>query len=76
MALVSTSIGTETASIKHRRSEPGQSRDRRAGVGEAHGGAKTEGGADCGVGGATERARVATESIYPDRSRATLSEVY
>ena len=57
-------IGTDT------RSTPATwpaSHDRGASAGEAHGGAKTEGGADCGAGGAAGGAGVAgTEPVYPD----------
>ena len=44
--------------------------DRRAGAGEAYGGAKTEGGAGCaGAGIAAGSAGVAKQPLYPDNSR-------
>ena len=47
--------------------------NRGAGVGEAHGGAKTERGADCGPSGAAGGLGVATESVYPDNSREVVT---
>ena len=39
------------------------------GAGQAHGGAKTEAGADCGTGIAVGGAGVAKQPLYPDHSR-------
>ena len=46
---------------------------RRAGAGEAHGGDKTEGGADCCTGIAAGSAGAATESVYADNSREVVT---
>jgi hypothetical protein len=60
-------IGSETDDQLRRHG--GDSHDRRAGAGEAHGGAKTHAGTACCNGGAAGGAGVAKQPLYPANSR-------